>query len=67
MSISLKTRCNNCQKKTMYFSECKCQNTYCFNCLSFDKHKCTFNWKLDKKEYLNQQNPQITAQKVEFI
>ena len=37
------------------------------NCLSYDKHNCNFNWKLDKKEYLNQQNPQITSQKVEFI
>jgi hypothetical protein len=67
MSTLSKQKCSNCGKKTIYIVDCKCNNIYCFNCISVFKHNCMFDFKENKKENINKLNPRIIAVKVDNI
>lgn len=60
-------RCNNCRKKTLFFSTCKCNNNYCLKCLPYFNHNCLYDWNSNKKKDLTKENPQIIGKKVETI
>ena len=63
----MKSRCHNCNKKTLYINECKCLKSFCLNCLPFFNHTCCFNWQHEKKDTLTKTNPKILAVKVQNI
>ena len=67
MSFLNKKKCFKCLKKTLYHQKCKCDNDYCFNCLPYFNHNCSFDWKSEKKKDLTIKNPQINFIKVENI
>jgi len=60
-------RCDNCKKKMMFGYDCKCKKNFCLNCLSSFKHNCSYNYKEEKKKYLEETNIKIKKLKVEFI
>lgn len=61
-------RCSKCtKKKSTIIEKCKCDNYFCLNCLPFFNHDCKFDWRKDKKDYLNKTNPKIIAIKVNDI
>ena len=63
----IKIKCHHCKKKTLYENVCKCNHTFCMNCLSSFVHNCTFDYREEKKKKLNGDNPKIISQKIEVI
>jgi hypothetical protein len=63
----IKIKCDHCKKKTLYENVCKCKQTFCIKCISSFVHNCTFDYKQEKKNKLNDDNPKIVAHKIEVI
>ena len=63
----VKNKCSNCSKKTLFLNDCKCLKHFCLNCLPYYNHTCNFDWKTNKKDDLNKNNPQIIPIKVSSI
>ena len=63
----MRMRCDNCNKKNLCITECKCTKLFCLVCLPFFNHNCAFNWQHEKKEDLAKANPKILALKVQNI
>lgn len=57
-------RCSRCRKKIIIEYDCKCSLKLCLDCLPFFKHNCTYDYKLDKQQHLEENNPKIVAIKV---
>jgi|688.fasta_scaffold178589_2 hypothetical protein len=62
MSIYNKLKCVKCKKKTIYTSNCKCNNIFCLNCINM--HDCSFNHIIDNKNKLKIENPKIQFEKI---
>ena len=46
--------CFFCKKASHILNKCRCENTYCLKHLTPEKHKCSYNFKLDKEsDYKN--------------
>ena len=68
--IPTKKRCDKCNcvfKKFAIINECKCKKFFCFNCVRYDIHGCSYDWKKEKKEHLTESNPLVNFQKIENI
>ena len=65
----MKKRCFNCSKKTLICEFCKCntKDCFCLDCVPFYKHKCSYDWRQNKKDSLIEDNPQIIASKLQII
>lgn len=57
-------RCSKCNKRIIMNYECKCKQNFCLNCLPFYTHNCTYDYKKEKKDMLQENNPKIIAIKV---
>ena len=60
-------RCSKCNKKIIMNYECKCKQNFCLNCLPFYIHNCTYDYKKEKKDMLQENNPKIIAIKVSSL
>jgi hypothetical protein len=60
-------RCEFCKKKTLILHNCKCNMKLCMEHRFPDKHKCTFDHKKYDLQKLSQNNPVITAEKIQKI
>ena len=60
-------RCMKCKKKIIIDYKCRCENSFCLNCLPYFSHNCTYDYKENKKTILHENNPKITAVKVSLL
>jgi predicted nucleic acid binding AN1-type Zn finger protein len=61
-------RCVSCRTKVgMFGIACKCGNVYCSEHRMPESHECSYDFKGNGRKTLEQQNPKITAQKIEKI
>lgn len=42
-------RCSYCKKKSIYLSNCKCGSKFCIKHIRSEEHKCTYDFKNERK------------------
>ena len=56
----MKIKCTQCMKKLSMMSfKCKCGNMYCITHQTPHMHKCSYNYKLDLKNKIIEDNPKL--------
>ena len=61
-------KCFNCNKKLKLINfTCKCDKIFCINCKFPEVHYCTFNYKIQQQNKLENDNPVITPDKLNKI
>ena len=64
----VKLGCQKCKRKSSTFGfTCKCGVLFCIRCRMPEEHGCTFNYKKEAAELLENQNPKILAEKLDKI
>ena len=61
------TKCRNCRKKSLFEHKCRCELSFCLNCLPHYIHNCDFDWRKDNEKFLKENNPKIEYVKVDTI
>ena len=62
-----KQKCYHCKKKVgLIILKCKCGHIFCQSHLNAHSHNCTYDYKKEKKESLEKNNPKL-GQKIEKI
>jgi len=60
ISPKMKIKCTQCMKKLSMMSfKCKCGNMYCITHQTPHMHKCSYNYKLDLKNKIIEDNPKL--------
>ena len=55
-----KQKCHFCKKKLgLIVIKCKCGHIYCQNHLNAHSHNCKYDYKKEKKENIEKNNPKI--------
>lgn len=55
-----KIKCYHCKKKVgMIILKCKCGHIFCQSHLNAHSHNCTYDYKKEKKESLEKNNPKL--------
>ena len=55
-----KLKCYHCNKKVgLIILKCKCGHIFCPSHLNAHSHNCTYDYKKEKKESLEKNNPKI--------
>lgn len=55
-----KIKCYHCKKKVgMIILKCKCGHIFCQSHLNAHSHNCTYDYKREKKESLEKNNPKL--------
>ena len=55
-----KIKCHHCNKKVgLIVIKCKCGHIFCQSHLNAHSHNCTYDYKKEKKESLEKNNPKL--------
>ena len=64
---SNKTKCYHCNKKVgLIVLKCKCGHIFCQSHLNAHSHNCTYDYKKEKKESLEKNNPKLGSKMVKI-
>jgi acetone carboxylase gamma subunit len=62
-----KIKCYHCKKKVgMIILKCKCGHIFCQSHLNAHSHNCTYDYKKEKKESLEKNNPKLGQKMVKI-
>ena len=62
-----KTKCHHCNKKIgLIVLKCKCGHIFCQSHLNAHSHNCTYDYKKEKKESLEKNNPKLGSKIVKI-
>ena len=62
-----KIKCYHCKKKVgMIILNCKCGHIFCQSHLNAHSHNCTYDYKKEKKETLEKNNPKLGQKMVKI-
>jgi hypothetical protein len=62
MSIYNKTKCLQCNKKTIYITDCKCNRIFCLRCIHY--HNCSFDYKRNQQQKIENENQKVEFEKI---
>nr|XP_023029367.1 uncharacterized protein LOC111517436 [Leptinotarsa decemlineata] len=67
--IKKKARCNECNRKLNITNihNCRCGKIFCSQHRYSEVHRCSYDYKLEGRKLLEQQNPKVTAEKINKI
>ncbi|XP_019881882.2 uncharacterized protein LOC109609607 isoform X2 [Aethina tumida] len=67
--VKKKSRCGECNKKLNITNiyNCRCGKIFCSQHRYSEVHRCSYDYKMEGKKILEQQNPRVTAEKVSRI
>ncbi|KAG5899742.1 hypothetical protein JTB14_006080 [Gonioctena quinquepunctata] len=67
--IKKKARCNKCNRKLNITNiyNCRCGKIFCSQHRYSEVHRCSYDYKLEGRMFLEQQNPRVTAEKINKI
>lgn len=59
-------QCEECSKKLKFINAftCRCEKSFCAKHRFHDQHSCSYDFKLEAKSKLAQQNPKVVARKL---
>lgn len=59
-------QCAQCSKKLKFINSftCRCQKSFCSRHRFYDQHECAYDFKMEAKAKLADQNPKIVAKKL---
>jgi predicted nucleic acid binding AN1-type Zn finger protein len=60
-------KCTQCSKKVLVPMICKCSDTFCIQHRSPEAHRCVFDYHLEGKKTLSEQNPALKSEKISKI
>ena len=56
-----------CKKKSMIEFKCRCGKVFCVKHKNPEEHNCTFDYRQDGKEKLEQKNKKVVCEKINKI
>lgn len=67
--VKKKSRCGECNKRLNITNiyNCRCGKIFCSQHRYSEVHRCSYDYKMEGKKILEQQNPRVTAEKVSRI